>query len=78
LYREGRIAGYVTEARRSKEKHIETQQSKVIPLFTISTRGNLKVFGDPEHPLRTLSGWTIISLFESETPTQTKEKNEIS
>jgi len=59
------------------KKYIETHQSKAIPLFAISARGNLKVFGDPEHPLRTSSGWTIISLFEDEAAPKTKGKNEI-
>lgn len=46
--------------------YLETHQKKVTPLFAISPRGSMRVFGDPEHPPQTAPGWTVIALFDGE------------
>jgi len=58
------------------ENYLETHQKRVTPLFAISARGNLKVFGDPENPPRIASGWTIIGLLENKETNNGKTKNE--
>jgi len=56
------------------DHYLKTQQKKVIPLFAISARGNLKVFGDQEQRPRAAPGWIIISLFENEESHILKDK----
>ena len=54
------------------EQYTKAHHKKVIPLFAISARGNLKVFGDLEHPPRAAPGWIIIGLFDNEETAEEK------
>ncbi len=44
------------------DAYLEKYQDRVIPLFAISRKGNLRIFGDAENPPAPQPGWKIISL----------------
>lgn len=44
------------------------------PLFAITPKGNLRVFGDADHPIRPSAGWTILALVLPEPAEHTPSK----
>ncbi len=44
----------------------EKYQDRATPLFAVSKRGNLRIFGDPDHTPTPHPGWTVISLIKPE------------
>ena len=51
----------------------EKYGNRLIPLFAISRRGNLRIFSDPEHNPVPQPGWTVISLI---LPEKNDDQNE--
>ena len=54
------------------EDYLEEYKGRVMPLFGISKRGNLRVCGNPENAPRFEAGWKVIGLIQppEETPQQ--------
>lgn len=53
------------------EQYNEKYANRGIPLFGISTKGNLRIFGDEHHPVKPTTGWTVLALIK---PKELKEK----
>ncbi len=54
------------------DAYLAAYNGRVIPLFAISKKGNLRIFSDPEHNPTPQPGWTVISLI---LPKKEKEQN---
>lgn len=44
------------------DAYLERYHGRVIPLFAISKKGNLRIFGDPDHSPTPQPGWKVIGL----------------
>lgn len=60
----------------SYDDYLETYGDRVLPLFAITKRGNLRIFGDPEYNPSPQAGWTVISLVLPENNHEKRTKTE--
>lgn len=48
------------------QAYLDRYGERATPLFVVSKRGNLRIFGDPDHPPAPQPGWTLISIIDPE------------
>lgn len=48
------------------EQYKEQYGNRAIPLFAVSPKGSLRIFGDSHHPIKPGAGWTILALIKPE------------